>query len=94
MFNSLPKLNAGETLIASERDITAGTLQINDAYDLSLVRLQNGNYEMRLFMKLQFFFNDDGMNKWSNTGKQKFINDWQARVRQIWDGHVLKQLRR
>lgn len=43
-------------LIASEGDITAGALQANDAYDLSLYRMPNGSYELVVFMKLQFFF--------------------------------------
>jgi hypothetical protein len=43
-------------------------------------------------MKVQFFFKDDGINKWSTTSKQAFIKSWERRVRQIWDGHILKGL--
>ncbi len=43
-------------LIAHEGDVTAGALSVNDAYDLTLYELPNGDYELVLFMKLQFFF--------------------------------------
>lgn len=92
MFNSAPSLNPGEKLIAKERDITGGVLKINDAYDLFLLQKPSGDYELRLFMKVQFFFKDDGINRWSKSGKQTFIKSWEKTVRQIWDGHVLKVL--
>ena len=43
-------------------------------------------------MKLQFFFKGDGINKWQEIDKLKFITNWESRVRQIWDGHTLKIL--
>lgn len=92
MFSFAPNLNPGETLIAQERDITGGALKISDAYDLLLIQKTNGDYELRLFMKLQFFFKDDGINRWSKSDKQAFIKSWKKRVRQIWDGHTLKTL--
>jgi hypothetical protein len=55
MFNTAPILNPGDKLITQERDVTGGVLKINDAYDLFLIQKQNGNYELRLFMKVQFF---------------------------------------
>lgn len=92
MFSFAPNLNPGENLIAQERDVTGGALKISDAYDLFLIQDANGDYELRLFMKLQFYFKDDGMNKWSKPDKQAFIKSWENRVRQIWDGHILKTL--
>lgn len=81
-----------ETVIEHEASITGGVLKINDAFDLSLVQLQQSGYELRLFMKLQFFFKDNGVNRWKESEKKKFITDWELRVRKIWDGHVLKIL--
>lgn len=81
-----------ETVIEKEKAITGGSLQINDAFDLSLIKLSQGGYELRLFMKLQFFFKDSGVNRWKDREKNKFISSWEQRVRKIWDGHVLKVL--
>lgn len=92
MFNFSPSPKPGETVIAQEDGITGGILRINDAFDLLLILTSNGDYELRLFMKLQFFFKGDGINKWLEIDKQKFISSWENRVRQIWDGHVLKVL--
>jgi hypothetical protein len=92
MFNFSPTIKHGEKVIAYEDGITGGVLKINDAYDLSLIQMPNGHYELRLFMKLQFFFKDDGINRWLKADKQKFITNWESRVRKIWDGHVLKLL--
>lgn len=92
MFNLSPKLKPGEKIIEQENGITGGVLKINDAFDLLLVQLVNGNYELRLFMKLQFYFKDDGINRWLKADKEKFITNWEKRVRTIWGGHVLKVL--
>ena len=92
MQSSQKKLNPGEILIESEAGITGGVLQVNDAFDLYLVKLPNGNFELRIFMKLQFFFKDDGVNRWKQSEKEAFLKGWEARVRKIWDGHILKVL--
>ena len=92
MFNLSPRIKPGEKIIEQESGITGGVLKINDAFDLSLVQLINGNYELRLFMKLQFYFKDDGINRWLNNDKNTFITNWEKRVRSIWDGHTLKVL--
>lgn len=92
MFFSSIKVKPGEKIITSESDVTGGVLKVNDAFDLFLVELPAGNYELRLFMKLQFFFIDDPMNKWKKSEEQKFIANWKLRVRKIWDGRLLKVL--
>ena len=45
-------------LVHSENDIKAGILKVEDAYDLKLYLLPSGHYELVVFMKLQFFFEE------------------------------------
>lgn len=92
MFFSSLKVKHGEKIITSESDVTGGALKVNDAFDLFLVELPAGNYELRLFMKLQFFFIDDPMSKWTKSEEQRFISNWKSRVGKIWDGQLLKVL--
>lgn len=87
-----PKLSPGEKIIQKEGSITGGGLKVSDAYDLILVQKSSSEYELRLFMKLQFFFKDDGINRWSKADQKKFIVDWENIVRKIWDGYILKIL--
>ncbi|GMR15772.1 MAG: hypothetical protein BMS9Abin31_0062 [Gammaproteobacteria bacterium] len=42
-------------LISQESDVTAGALKVNDAYDLKFRRRSSGDYEVIVFMKVQFF---------------------------------------
>lgn len=92
MFFNSAKTNPGEKIIKSENTIIGGDLKINDAFDLLLVQLSGGSYELRLFMKLQFFFKNSSMNKWTKKEKQQFVIEWEKQVRKIWDGHVIKVL--
>ena len=84
MFFSSIKVKPGEKIITSESDVTGGVLKVNDAFDLYLVELPTGNYELILFM--------NPMTKWKKSEEQKFIANWKARVRKIWDGRLLKVL--
>jgi hypothetical protein len=92
VFIRKQELNPGEKFVEQEGGVQGGAPRINNAYDLQLIEHANGNYELRLFMKLQFFFKDDGMNKWKESEKKQFISSWELRVRKIWDGHLLKVL--
>jgi hypothetical protein len=86
----------GETEIASETDVRAGFIGIagvNDAFDLYLVLLSNGNYKLIVFMKVQFFFQDGNGGKWTNSEKTTFVNKWESAIKQKWGGRVLKQLK-
>ena len=78
-----------EKIIAYEEDVTAGDLKVNDAYDLALVEQKNGNYQLQLLMRLQFFFKDDGIAKWKNQDMKKFIQNWESVIRQYWDNKVI-----
>jgi len=79
-------------VLASESDVTAGPLRVNDAYDLKLSRLPGGHYELLCFMKLQFFFNDGSGGSWAKEEKKKFMNDWETAVKTAWGGRIVKTL--
>jgi peptidoglycan hydrolase-like protein with peptidoglycan-binding domain len=76
-------------LLVSEGDVTAGALVVNDAYDLSLYELSDGNYELALFMKVQFFFEDGDGGAWSSAEKNKYMQDWKIAVTGAWSGRRL-----
>jgi hypothetical protein len=76
-------------LLVSEGDVTAGALVTNDAYDLSLYELSDGNYELELFMKIQFFFEDGDGGKWTAADKSRYMNDWKVAVTGTWSGRRL-----
>lgn len=48
------------TLIHEEKNITAGALKVSSAYDLRLVHLASSDYKVVVFMKIQFFFENNG----------------------------------
>jgi hypothetical protein len=79
-------------LVASESDVTGGELHVNDAYDLSLYRLTNGDFALLLAMKVQFFFTANGLKEWNVTEKKDFIAEWDRTVRTTWDGILLRAL--
>ncbi len=79
-------------VIATEADVTAGELKVNDAYDLTLLKKPDGNYELQLFMKIQFFFQDDGVSRWNKSLQQTFITNWESAIRNSWDNTVIRIL--
>ena len=86
----------GETEIASEKGIRAGTIGIGgvkDAFDLYLASLKNGDYRLIVFMKLQFFFEKGNAGEWTESEKIDFVNRWKSAVKQRWAGRTLKQLK-
>jgi hypothetical protein len=78
-----------------EGDVTAGALSANDAYDLKLWEMPDGSYDLVLFMKLQFFFEDGdaATGNWTDAEKRKFMSDWGVAVRMAWSGRGIKRLR-
>lgn len=88
-------LQAGETVIASETDVRAGTIGfsgVNDAYDIYLLKLKDGNYKLVVFMKLQFFFSDGNGGKWTDVEKRQFVTKWEQAVKSRWSNRLLKTL--
>lgn len=85
-----PPMTTRGRLLVSEGDVTAkGALTANDAYDLDLYEMSDGNYQLMLFMKLQFFFDDAGGTKWSPAEKQKYMQDWKIAVIGTWNAQRL-----
>jgi hypothetical protein len=95
----LPRPNIPLTrprLVSEEGDVTAGALKTNDAYDLKLWEMPDGSYELVLFMKLQFFFEDGeggAAGKWTDADKKKFMQDWTLAVKVAWSGRGIKVLK-
>jgi len=59
-------------------------------YDLILTQDNQGNCILTVFMKLQFFFANNGNLKWSDAEQNKFVNDWVREVKRAWEGkHTL-----
>jgi len=80
------------TLIHKEKNITAGALNVSNAFDLSLVHLANGDYKVVVFMKLQFFFNNNGSHIWTKVEKTQFMSKWEQAIKSAWGGRTLKTL--
>lgn len=85
-------LLAGESLIVRQTNITSGELKISNAYDLYLVKLASGNYRLIMFMKVQFFFENSGAQKWTASGKLSFVNRWRNAVKNKWGSRTIKTL--
>ena len=80
------------TLITQESDITAGALKVNDAYDLKFRKRSTGDYEVIVFMKLQFFFENSGTNIWTAFEKKQYMKNWEKEIKKAWGGRTLKIL--
>lgn len=91
----MPVLLPNEKLVDSESDVRAGTIGIcgvNDAFDLYLAKLKNGNYNLIVFMKVQFYFtNGDGGN-WMRAEMVQFVNDWKFAIKNKWGNKIIKAL--
>ena len=60
-------------------------------YDLILKQDENSNCTLIVFMRLQFYFLDNGEFKWNDAEKKQFIYDWKNNVRDVWeDKYILK----
>lgn len=91
-------LEPGETIIASSRDVSAGTIGffgfgVNDAYDLYLLDKSGGGYILVVFMKLQFVFEDFNKNIWTQSEKVDFANNFKKAINAVWGNKVLKVAR-
>jgi hypothetical protein len=82
----------GRKLVHAEKDITAGILKVNDAYDLRLYQLPSGDYDLIVFMKLHFLFKNNGKHVWREDEKQTFVDRWETVIKQFWGGKTFKLL--
>ena len=92
-YRSWLNAHGKETLIEKEGDVTAGALDVNDAYDLALLRQPDGDYNLRLFMKVQFFFENHGHGEWTLADKRDYVRKWKRSVRRAWDRRLLRTLK-
>ena len=76
-------------LLTGETEIACDS---GNNYDLYLAKLKSGHYKLIVFMKLQFFFEDDHGLKWAAAAKTKFVNDWKTSVKKKWGTRVIKPL--
>ncbi len=79
-------------LIHSEKDITAGTLKVNDAFDIRLYEISSGDYELEVFMKVQFFFKGSALQKWTGAEKSLFVKNWERDIKKAWGNKNIKTL--
>ena len=78
--------------IAQLKSARIETLDINNAFDLTLYQLPDGHYELVVFMKLQFFFKNNHPHSWETYEEDQFIQDWQQAIHDVWgnkDIHTL-----
>ena len=86
---------SGEELLASTTDYRSGSLGffgVNDAYDLYLVKSSSDNYLLIVFMKIQFFFEDNGELKWTFAEKNSFVHQWKNDIQSTWGKRTIKRL--
>jgi len=79
-------------IIAELKSARIDTMDINNAFDLRLYQLPDGNYELVVFMKLQFFFKDNHPHQWEDTEQDRFIRDWQDAIHKFWGNKIIHAL--
>jgi len=83
---------AARKLVHTEKDITAGLLMVEDAYDLRLYKLTSGDYEIVVFMKLQFFFEGSPLHRWTGAEKSLFVKNWERDIKKSWGNKTVRAL--
>ena len=78
-----------KTLVKALKSARVETLDINNAFDLSLYQLPDGHYELVVFMKLQFFFSDDHPHTWESHEEDSFILNWQQAIHDVWGNKII-----
>jgi len=68
------------------------TLDINNAFDLTLYQSPDGHYELVVFMKLQFFFKDNHPHFWEKHEEDQFIKDWERAIHESWGNKIIHTL--
>ncbi|MGD8569400.1 MAG: hypothetical protein PVJ39_15045 [Gammaproteobacteria bacterium] len=80
------------TLIAKLESARIESMDINNAFDLSLFQLPHGHYELVVFMKLQFFFKDSHPHRWERHEQDQFIHEWQNVIHDVWGNKIIHSL--
>ena len=82
-----------KTLVAKQKGVRAYPLDIKNAFDLKLYRYNaTANYQLVVFMKIQFFFYDNDPHLWTEQEADRFIEAWDEQVKEAWGGKTLMQL--
>ena len=79
-------------LVAELKSARIATMDIDNAFDLSLYQLPNGHYELVVFMKLQFFFKNNHPHIWQIHEEEQFIAEWQQAIHDVWGNKVIHTL--
>ena len=76
-------------LISQLKSARIESMDINNAFDLSLYQLPDGNYELSVLMKLQFFFTDNHPHYWEGNEQDCFILEWQDAIQEFWGNKII-----
>lgn len=79
------RIKPGETEVASD------TWGLWEKYDLYLVRTPADDYRLVVYMKVQFFFEDD--DAWTKAAKRQFVTRWEQAVQSRWGNRTVKHLK-
>ena len=78
--------------IAELKSARIQSMDIDNAFDLSLYQLPNGHYELVVFMKLQFFFKNNHPHFWETHEEDHFIQEWQQSIHDVWGNRNIHTL--
>jgi hypothetical protein len=79
-------------LIAEQKSARIHSMDIDNAFDLALYQLPDGHYELVVFMKLQFFFKHNHPHFWENHEEERFIQEWEQAIHEVWGNKVIHAL--
>lgn len=79
-------------LIAELKSARIESMDIDNAFDLSLYQLPDGHFELAVHMKLQFFFKDNHPHRWDGNEEDQFIHEWQNAIHDVWGNRVIHSL--
>ena len=79
-------------LIAELKSARIQSMDIDNAFDLSLYQLPDDHYELIVFMKLQFFFKDNETHVWQCHEEDPFIEDWHQAIHDAWGNKLIHTL--
>lgn len=79
------------TVVLSEGGINTGGAR--KAYDLRLVLMPDGSYELFIVMKLQFFFEAGSGGEWTPAERTTFRTQYTTAVKAFWSGRRIKVLK-
>ena len=79
-------------LVAEQKSARIETLNINNAFDLSLYQRRDGHFELVVFMKLQFLFKNNHPHVWEKHEQDSFIAQWQQAIHEVWGNKIVHTL--